>query len=170
MLSDLAEQSTLTERLSQALQDLRRARTRHDPGQVLTDLAVAIADGAECISDIATLADQPGLFGPVASDTTVWRLLEQLDTGRLGEIARARAAARETAWAQRAEATGAAFPPAVTAGREVNELRLDLDASVVIAHSDKEQAAATFKGTWGFHPMLATLNNTGELLAAVAAG
>jgi hypothetical protein len=78
LLSDLAEQTTLTGQLSMALRGLARRRTRHDPGQVLTDLAVAIADGAQCISDIAALVDQPGLFGPVASDTTVWRLLEQL--------------------------------------------------------------------------------------------
>ena len=62
--------------------------------------------------------------------------------------------------------TGQAFPPAVTAGRTVQELRIDLDASVVIAHSEKEQATPTFKGTFGFHPMLATLDNTGEFLAA----
>jgi hypothetical protein len=167
LLGDLAEQTTLTERLSTVLAGLRRPRTRHDPGQVLTDLAIAIADGAECISDIATLADQPGLFGPVASDTTVWRLLEQLDTGRLAGIDLARAAAREVAWAQRAEVTGQAFPSAVTARREVAELRVDIDATVVVAHSEKELAAATFKGTWGFHPMLATLDNTGEFLAAI---
>jgi Transposase DDE domain group 1 len=167
LFRDLAEQTTLTGQLSTILGGLCRPRARHDPGQVLTDLAVAIADGAECISDIATLADQPGLFGPVASDTTVWRLLEQLDSARLSEIAAARAAARETVWAQRAETTGAAFPPALTAGREVVELRIDLDASVVIAHSEKERSASTFKGTWGFHPMLATLDNTGEFLAAV---
>jgi hypothetical protein len=167
LLADLAEQSTLTGQLSAALHGLCRARTRHDPGRVLTDLAVAIADGAECISDIATLVDQPGLFGPVASDTTVWRLLEQLHGARLGNVNIARAAARQTAWAQRAEVTGRAFPTAVTAGREVAELRIDLDASVVIAHSEKEQATPTFKGTFGYHPMLATLDNTGEFLAAM---
>lgn len=166
MLSDLAERTTLTGQLSTGLCGLARRRTRHDPGRVLTDLAVAIADGAECISDIVTLVDQPGLFGPVASDTTVWRLLEHLDAASLARVATARATAREVVWAQRAEVTGASFPPAVTAGRAVNELRIDLDASVVIAHSEKEQATPTFKGTFGFHPMLATLDNTGEFLAA----
>lgn len=167
LLADLAEQTGLTGQLSDALHRLRRPRARHDPGQVLTDLAVAIADGAECISDIAALVDQPGLFGPVASDTTVWRLLERLDAAGLREVATARAAARVTAWAQRAEATGRAFPVVLTAGRQVEELRVDLDATIVIAHSEKEQSAATFKGTWGYHPMLATLDNTGEFLAAV---
>lgn len=48
----------------------------HDPGRVLVDFAVAIADGADSISDIAVLADQPGLVGPVVSDSTVRRLLD----------------------------------------------------------------------------------------------
>ena len=138
LLSDLADQTTLTARLSSGLCGLVRRRTRHDPGQVLTDLPVAIADRAECISDIASLVDQPSLFGPVASDTTVWRLLEHLDDARLGQVALARAAAREVVWAQRGKVIGQAFPPAVTAGRTVQELRIDLDASVVIAHSEKE--------------------------------
>lgn len=167
LLSDLAERTGLTGQLSTVLHGLCRRRTRHDPGQVLSHLAVAIADGAECISDIAILVDQPGLFGPVASDTSVWRLLEQLDDERLGQVAAARAAARELVWAQRAEVTGLAVPACVTAGREIEELRVDLDASVVIAHSEKEHAAPTFKGTFGFHPMLATLDNTGEFLAAI---
>ena len=146
LLSDLAEQTTLTAELSTTLCGLARRRTRHDPGRVLTDLAVAIADGAQRISDIAALVDQPGLFGPVASDTTVWRLLERLDGANLARVASARAAAREVVWAQRAEVTGQPFPPAVTAGRAVEELRIDLSASVVIAHSEKEQATPTFKG------------------------
>jgi hypothetical protein len=166
LLADLADRSSLTGRLSAALAPLAAPQTVHDPGRVLTDLAVAIGDGAECISDIATLSDQPGLFGPVASDSTVWRLLERLDADRLAEIAGARAAARETVWAQRAETTGAAFPPAVAAGRVLPGLVIDLDATIVVAHSEKDQAAATFKGTYGFHPMLATLDNTGEFLAA----
>src|SRR5260221_10165603 len=74
LLADLADASTLTGRVSTALCSLASPQTAHDPGRVLADLAVAIADGAECISDIATLADQRGLFGPVASDSTVWRL------------------------------------------------------------------------------------------------
>jgi hypothetical protein len=65
LLADLADATTLTAELSQALAGLRRPRTRHDPGRVLVDLAVAVADGAETISDIAILADQQALFGPV---------------------------------------------------------------------------------------------------------
>jgi Transposase DDE domain group 1 len=144
LLADLADYSTLTGRLSAALGSLCTPQTVHDPGRVLADLAVAIGDGAECISDIATLADQPGLFGPVASDSTVWRLLERLDDSLLAEVAAARAAARETAWAQRAETAGAAYPPACAGGRQLPELVIDLDATIVVAHSEKEQAAPTF--------------------------
>jgi hypothetical protein len=79
----------------------------------------------------------------------------------------ARAAAREVSWAQMTEVTGRAFPVVVTAGRQVEELRVDLDSTIVVAHSEKENAAATFKGSWGYHRMLATLDNTGEFLAAV---
>jgi hypothetical protein len=97
LLADLADASTLTGRLASALARLAAPQTAHDPGRVLTDMAVGIADGAECISDIAVLADQPGVFGPVASDSTVWRLLDRLDDRLLAEIALARAAAREGA-------------------------------------------------------------------------
>jgi len=77
-VADLAGTTTLTTELSAALDGVRGSRPRHDPGRVLVDLAVAIADGAEAISDIAVLADQPALFGSVASDSTCWRLLDAL--------------------------------------------------------------------------------------------
>jgi hypothetical protein len=115
---------------------------------------------------VAALADQAALFGPVASDSTCWRLLDQLDAARLGAVASARAAAREVVWAQRAELTGDPFPAARAAGRELPGLVIDLDASLVVCHSEKEQAAATFKKTFGYHPLLAFCDNTGEFLAA----
>ena len=167
---DLAEQTTLTGQLSSGLCGLARRRTRHDPGRVLTDLAVAIADGAECISDIATLVDQPGLFGPVASDSTVWRLLEHLDAANLARVAtRSGGGPRDRLGPTGRGDRCSRSRRRSAAGRTVQELRIDLDASVVIAHSEKEQATPTFKGTFGFHPMLATLDNTGEFLAAHAA-
>jgi hypothetical protein len=91
LLADLADRTTLTGQLSEALDGVRAPRARHDPGRVLADLAVAIADGGEAISDIAILADQPALFGPVASDSTCWRLLEVLDAAALAAVAAARA-------------------------------------------------------------------------------
>jgi hypothetical protein len=166
LLADVADRTTLTAELAEALAGLRKPRARHHPGRVLVDVAVAVADGATTISDVAVLADQAALFGSVASDSTCWRLLDQLDTMQLGAVARARAVTREVVWAQRAELTGRPFPPATAAGRELPGLVLDLDASIVVCHSEKEHAAPTFKKTFGYHPMLAFCDNTGEFLAA----
>jgi hypothetical protein len=166
LLADVADRTTLTGQLAEALAGLRRPRARHDPGRVLVDMAVAVADGATTISDVAVLSDQEELFGAVASDSTCWRLLDQLDTVQLGAVARARAAAREVVWAQRGELTGTPFPPATAAGRELPGLVIDLDASIVVCHSEKELAAPTFKKTFGYHPLLAFCDNTGEFLAA----
>ena len=165
LLADLADVTTLTAELAEALAVPGRRRA-HDPGRVLVDMAVAVADGATTISDVAVLEHQPALFGPVASDSTCWRLLDRIDEPTLAGIARARAAAREVAWVQHAETHGAPFPVASVAGRELAGLVLDLDASLVICHSEKEQAAPTYKGSFGYHPMLAFLDNTGEFLAA----
>ena len=66
LLADIADRTTLTGQLAEALAGLRKPRARHDPGRVLVDIAVAVADGAVTISDVAVLADQAGLFGPVA--------------------------------------------------------------------------------------------------------
>jgi len=167
LLADLADRTTLTGELTDAVGHLGRPRAVHDPGRVLVDLAVAVADGAECISDIAVLADQPELFGAVASDSTVWRLLAQLEQPELAAVAAARAAAREVVWAQRAEVTGAPVPAASAAGVELPGLVIDVDASIVVCHSEKESAAATFKSTFGYHPILAFLDNSGEFLAGL---
>ena len=166
LLADLADATTLTGELGVELAVSGRRRV-HDPGRVLVDMAVAVADGARTISDVAVLEHQPALFGAVASDSTCWRLCERIDGAALAGIARARAAAREVAWAQHAETHGQAFPAARAAGRDLPGVVIDLDASIVIAHSEKEQAAPTFKGTFGYHPMLAFCDNTGEFLAGV---
>jgi hypothetical protein len=165
LLADVADRTTLTGELSEVLGGLRRPRARHDPGRVLVDLAVAVADGATTISEIAVLADQAALFGQTASDSTCWRLLDRLDEGALSAVAAARARARELVWAQHAETQGAPFPPVRVAGRDLHVLVLDVDASIVICHSEKELAAATFKRTFGFHPLAAFCDNTREFLA-----
>jgi hypothetical protein len=166
LLADVADRTTLTGQLAEALGGLRKPRARHDPGRVLVDMAVAVADGATTISDVAVLADQTALFGSVASDSTCWRLLDQLDPARVGAVALARAAAPEVGGAHHAELSGQAFPPARAAGRALPGLVIDLDASIVVCHSEKELAAPTFKKTFGYHPMLAFCDNTGEFLAA----
>ena len=166
LLADVADRTCLTSELSVELGSLRRSWSRHDPARVLIDLAVAVADGATRICEIGVLADQAAVFGQVASDSTCWRLLDRLDDRVLARVAAARARARELVWAQHAETHGRAFPPASVAGREVDALVIDLDATIVVAHSEKERAAPTFKKTFGYHPMLAFCDNTGEFLGA----
>jgi hypothetical protein len=166
LLAGLADRSGLTPAFSEALAGLRERRSGHDPGRVLTDLAVLLADGGRCISDLAVLRDQPTLFGPVASTATAWRVLDQIDRARLDRIRAGRARAREQLWAQRAEVVGPVGGHHA-GGRTWPGLRIMLDATLVTAHSDKESAAPNFKGGYGFHPLTAWLDNTGEALAAI---
>jgi len=151
--------------LSQALGRWRAPRAVHDPGKIVADLAAAVALGGDCLADIAVLREQPGLAGPVASDPVVSRLVTALagDLPRaLKAIRAARASARERAWAL----AGQDAP-----GGDGGLVTVDLDATIVIAHSDKEQAAPTWKKTFGFHPMTAWADHgaggAGEPLALV---
>ena len=118
---------------------------------MLVDLAVAIADGATAISDLRVLADQPALFGDVASVPTTWRTLQAIDAAALERIASARAQARAEAWA---------------AGVDPGFYVIDIDATLVGAHSEKEGAGPNYKHGFGFHPLMAFLDATGEPLAA----
>ncbi|WP_060577073.1 MULTISPECIES: transposase [unclassified Pseudonocardia] len=132
------------------------------------DLEVAVADGARTISEIDVLCDQAELFGSVASDSTCWRLLDSLDDTALAQVVAARARAREVVWDQDAERYGRAFPPARVAGHDLDVLVIDLDASIVVCHSEREQAAATFKRTFDYRPLMAFCDNTSEFLVGVA--
>ncbi|MFD7817175.1 IS1380 family transposase [Streptomyces sp. NPDC059785] len=164
LLADLADATGLTAAYCAALRPLRPRGTGHDPGRVATDLAVMLADGGEAIADLAVLRDQAGVFGPVASTPTAWRLLADIDEAALASLRAARASAREVAWMQAAE-TGEGIPAARAGGRELPGLVLDLDATLVTCHSEKEQAAPTYKGGFGFHPLLCFLANTGEAVS-----
>ena len=152
LLVGLADRVGLTRALSQAVGDVRQRRSRHDPGRTLRDLAVMLADGGDCLADLSALRAQPALFGGVGSDATAWRALAALDAARLPAVRRARAEARGRVW----QLAGA--PRRVT---------LDLDATLVTAHSDKEQAAGTYKHGFGFHPLLCYEAETQEGLAGV---
>ncbi len=168
LLGELADRIGLTAALSEATDGLRQRRSGHDPGRVLVDVAVAIADGATTISDVQGLADQHGLHGPagsVASTPTVWRVLDGVDEAMLAGIRQARAAARDRAWLARGELTGAELPGSRAAGKTIDQIVIDFDATLVTAHSDKEGAKG--KGGFGYHPLGAWLDNTGEALAAV---
>jgi Transposase DDE domain group 1 len=166
LLADLADAAGLSAAFSEALAGLRERRAGHDPGRVLVDVAVMLADGGQAISDLAVLRDQPGLFGSVASTATAWRVLDGVDEQALTRLRAARAAARERAWLLRAEA-GRDIPAATAGGRDWPGLVLDVDATLVEVHSEKESAAPHFKGGFGFHPILVFLDNTNEALAGL---
>lgn len=95
LLADLADATGLTTAYSAALGPLRPRGSGHDPGRIATDLAVMLADGGKAIADLAVLRDQAGVFGPVASTPTAWRLLADIDETALARLASARAQARE---------------------------------------------------------------------------
>ncbi len=149
LLAELSDRLGLTAALAAAMAPTRKRRSAHEPGVVLRDLAVAIADGGDCVTDLGVLRGQADLFGAVASETTVHRILRTVDESCLERIRAARARARAAAWA---------------AGARPDELVIDIDATLITAHSEKQRAAGNYKGGFGFHPLLAYLGS--EPLAA----
>ncbi len=160
LLRELTEDTGLVGGWTAALLDTyKTAPAVHTPGRVLADLAVVIADGGDALAHLAALRDQDKLFGAVASDATAWRCVERVDEARLDRLRAVRAAARERAWA-------------AGAGPEVADgLVIDIDATITIAHSEKQNAAKTWKKTFGFHSLLAYLDRPdvagGEGLAGI---
>ena len=122
----------LTEALSEAMAPTRQRAGGWDRGRVLVDLAVMLADGGETISDLAVLRDQPDLFGAVASTATAWRTLEAIDADGLARIAAARGAARARAW---------------ELGVDPGFCVVDLDATLIGAHSEKALRPPTSAGS-----------------------
>jgi hypothetical protein len=144
LLMRLADRIGLTDGLDARPAARRARRSKHRPGRVLRDIAVVLADGGDCLSDIAVLAQQPGLFGEVASQPTAWNVLEAVADDELGGvdgIRQARADARGRVWQL------AGGPPLVD-----GLLTIDFDATLVTSHSDKVGAPATYKRGYGFHP------------------
>lgn len=162
MLRELADLTGLSAQVTAVLADTYKGPWTYAPGAVFADLAAAVADGADCIDGVGQLCgDREHAFGAKASTTTMWRLVdERIDAAHLPKVRAARAAARAAAWA-----AGAA-PPAG------EPLYIDIDATLVIDHSDnKAQAAPTWKKTFGHHPLLAFLDRPeiagGEALAGL---
>ncbi len=166
LLATASEVTGLGVALRQGLSPWRKLTAVHHPGKVVTDLAVTLALGGDCLADAAVLRSEPGIYGRVASEATVSRTISVLagDADRvLAAVAAARRAARARAW----ELAGEHAPNhAVTTD---DPLVVDLDATLVTSHSDKEQAAPTFKRGYGFHPLCAFVDHgavgTGEALA-----
>ena len=166
MLTETIRATGLDRVLSDALAPWRKRLARHDPGKIVLDLAVMLGLGGDALADVATLRAEPGVYGRVASDPTVSRLIAVLagDAGRvLAAINTARRQARRVAWAMAAD-----HAPDASATVEA-PLVIDVDATLITAHSDKECAAATFKRGFGFHPLCAFVDHgpdgTGEMLA-----
>ena len=152
LLARVADKSGLTRALSAELAGLQLRVGSHDRGRVVRDLAVMLADGGDCLADVGALGDQAVLFGDVASTATAFRVIDQIagDLDGLECLRAAHARARARVW----KLTGA---PSM--------LTIDLDATLLGSHSEKEGAAGNFKGGFGFHPMLAYGDQTGEALA-----
>ena len=162
MLLSVARVSGLARVLSAGLAPWRAARSVHDPGKTVLDLAVAIALGGDCLADLGVVRAQPELFGPVASDPTVSRLLDALAErpgDAIAAIRAARATARAAVWAHRSPFA------------DDRQVVVDLDATLIGAHSEKERATPNFKRGFGFHPILAFVDHgaggSGEPLAGL---
>lgn len=166
LLTEAIRVTGLDRALSESLGSWRKPLAIHDPAKVILDLAVTLALGGDALSDIATVRAEPGVYGAVASDATVSRTIAALaaDAGRvLAAIDAARQVARARAWVL----AGAHAPDAAASADA--PLVIDLDATLLTAHSEKKHAAATFKRGFGFHPLIAFVDHgpagTGEMLA-----
>jgi Transposase DDE domain group 1 len=154
LLAQVADKLGLTRALSLRLAALKQRRRGHDPGRVIRDLAVMLADGGECVADLGAVRDQQALFGPVASDSTAFRVIDRIasESGLLDALRAAHARARERFW---------------TLHGAPERLTIDVDATLITAHSEKEQAAGTYKGGYGFHPLQAYADETREALGGL---
>jgi len=156
LLGQVADKTGLTRTLSAGLQGMRERRGAHDPGRVVRDLCVMLADGGEALSDLGAVRDQAPLFGEVASDSTAYRVIERIarEPELLDALRAAHARAREHAWK-----LGVAPEP--------EQVTIDLDATLIESHSEKQGAAGNFKGGFGFHPLLAYFDESSEAAAAM---
>lgn len=152
LLAEVADKTGLTRALSVGLAGMRERRSGHDPGRVVRDLAVMLADGGDCLADLGAVRDQAPLFGEVASDSTAFRVIDRIASapGLLEALRDARAYARVRAW---------------KLGVGPERVTIDLDATLIESHSEKDRAAGTYKRGFGFHPLLAYCDESGEALA-----
>ena len=163
LLLRTAEKIGLIRGLSERLGPWRKPAAIHDPGKIALDMAICLAVGGDCASDVALLRSEPGVFGVVASNPTVSRMITTLagDAPKvLAAIASARADARARAWT-----LAGTNAPDHGIGAEA-PLIIDLDATLTDAHSEKQNAAPTFKRGFGFHSLWSFIDHgpagTGE--------
>jgi Transposase DDE domain group 1 len=165
LLRACADRTGLTGALS-AVMPSSGATGWWDRGVTLVGTAVAIVLGATCMSDVERLwLQQAAVFGAPASDSTIGRTLTTIDDALLGKVAKARARVRRHVWSLLHLRPGG-FPWLVVAGKRLTGwIVIDIDATLITAHSVKDGAAVTFKKTWGFHPLAAWCANTTESLS-----
>lgn len=164
LLVETARKTGLDQPISAALAPWQKPWAVHDPGKILVDLALAVALGGDCLADIAMLRAEPAVFGPVASDPEVSRLIDSLTTAgkeALTTIRTARSEVRQRVWtlaSNRAPNTG-------------GQVIVDLDGVLVLSHSDKQDAAPTWKKSYGHHPLMGFVDHgpgwTSESVAAL---
>ena len=154
LVAQVADKVGLTAALSARLASIKQRRRGHDPGRVIRDLAVMLVDGGECVSDLGAVREQDALFGAVASNSTAFRVVDRIAStpGLLDALRVAHARARARFW----ELHGAP-----------ERLTLDVDATLITAHSEKENAAGNYKGGYGFHPLQVYLDETREALGGL---
>jgi hypothetical protein len=163
LIAGVADRVGLTRALSAAMAPTRQRASAHDPGVVLRDLAVMLADGGSCLADLGAQRDQPDLYGNVASDSTAFRVVDSIDEECLGRLRSAVAVARARAWK-----LGARPERQVARWHSRPERTvIDIDATLTTAYSQKDQAAGNFKGGYGHHPLLCYLDGTGEAPAGI---
>ena len=126
----------------------------HDRGRVLTLAMLTMAGGGEACADIEHLRAQPDLFGSVPSDSTLYRTFRAIDASTLARLWEAMAEVRHRVWRRSSATTGTAT------------VVVDIDSSLHEVHSEnKQEAAANYKGGYGFHPIYCFADATGETLA-----
>ena len=156
LLTRTVDVAGLGRELSAGLGRWRRPFAVHDPGKIICDLAVSLALGGDCLADVGLIRSEPGVYGRVASDPTISRLVGRLATdagAALRAINSARAQARAAVWRLAGDqAPDHAISPAAP-------LIIDVDATLVASHSDKENAKPTFKRGYGFHPLCAFVDH-----------
>jgi len=115
LLLRTAQTVGLTSALLDALRPWQRPLAWHRPGKVLLDLAVSLAVGGDCPADIGQLRTAPEVFGPVASDPTVSRLIDTLGADAAAPLTAPRGVVRAAEAGRRRRAADA---DPVLAGRE----------------------------------------------------
>jgi hypothetical protein len=155
-LGCFADRVGLPAALSTAIKWSGERAPLHDRGKVLTHAMLMLAAGGEACSDIEFLVWQPRLFGDVCSDSTLYRTIRRISPSVLADLNTAAATVRAGMWRRMSATAGTAT------------VVLDIDASLVEIHSEHKQGCGpTYKGGFGYHPMLCFADATGEALAAM---